>query len=70
MAERHVSVPKPFASGDISKLFTRYKICCKANDWRDGTPVLKLPTLLNGGGICCVAGAQQRKATEQRYVRR
>ena len=51
MAERHVSVPKPFASGDANEWFTRYEICCKANDWKDGTPALKLPTLLEGEAL-------------------
>lgn len=51
MAERHVSIPKSFASGDAIEWFTRYEICCKANDWKDGTPVLKLPTLLEGEAL-------------------
>ena len=44
MAERHVSVPKVFASGDTSEWFTRYKICTIG---KTGPLVLKLPTLLD-----------------------
>ena len=51
MAERHVSVPKPFASGDAAEWFTRYEICCKANKWTEGIPALKLPTLLEGEAL-------------------
>ena len=51
MAERHISVPKPFASGDVAEWFTRYEICCKANKWTEGTPALKLPTLLEGEAL-------------------
>ena len=45
MAEHHVSIPKPFASGDATEWFIRYKIC-KAKKWTDGTPAQKLSTLL------------------------
>ena len=51
MAERHVSVPKPFASGDVNEWFKRYEICCKANGWNDATKALKLPTLLEGEAL-------------------
>ena len=51
MAERHISVLKPFTSGDAVEWFTRYEICCKANRWTEGTPALKLPTLLEGEAL-------------------
>ena len=51
MAERHISVPKPFASGDAAEWFTRYEVCCKANKRTEGTPALKLPTLLEGEAL-------------------
>ena len=51
MAERHVSVPKPFASGDVNEWFKRYEICCKANGWNDATKALKFPTLLEGEAL-------------------
>ena len=31
----HVSLPKPFASGNISEWFTRFDICSDANEWDD-----------------------------------
>lgn len=51
MVERHISVPKPFASGDVNEWFKRYEICCKANGWNDATKALKLPTLLEGEAL-------------------
>ena len=51
MAERHISVPKLFASGDVNEWFKRYEICCKANGWNDATKALKLPTLLEGEAL-------------------
>ena len=51
MAERHVSVPKPFASGDVNEWFKRFDICCKANKWTEATSALKLPTLLEGEAL-------------------
>ena len=44
----HVSLPKPFASGNISEWFTRFDICSDANEWDDDKKVVKLPTLLEG----------------------
>lgn len=46
MAEKHISLPKPFSSGDVSEWFQRYEICSKANGWKNDRKVLKLSTLL------------------------
>ena len=51
MAERHVSIPKPFAGGDIGEWLQRFEICSKANSWTDATKALKLPTLLEGEAL-------------------
>ena len=52
MAEqRHISIPKPFASGDAAEWFKRFEICCKANTWDDEIKALKLPTLLEGEAL-------------------
>ena len=52
MAEqRHVSIPKPFASGDAGEWFKRFEICCQANAWDETVKVLKLPTLLEGEAL-------------------
>ena len=51
MVDRHVSVPKPFASGDATEWFKRFDICSTANNWNNATKVLKLPTLLEGEAL-------------------
>ena len=51
MAERHVSLPKPCANGDVNEWFKRFDICCKANGWNAATSALKLPTLLEGEAL-------------------
>ena len=33
MAERHISVPVMFSSGDVREWFLRFEICSKANKW-------------------------------------
>ena len=48
---RHISLPKPFASGDVNEWCQRFEICSKANEWNDGTMALKLPTLLEGEAL-------------------
>ena len=45
MAECHVSVPKPFANGDVNEWFKRYEICCKANGWNEAMMLLERPSL-------------------------
>ena len=45
MAEQcHISIPKPFASGDAVEWFKRFEICCNANTWDNEIKALKLPT--------------------------
>ena len=48
MAERHISLPKPFSSGDVKEWFQRFEICARANGWETGTKAKKLPTILEG----------------------
>ena len=50
-SSNHVSLPKPFASGNISEWFTRFDICSDANKWDDDKKVVKLPTLLEGEAL-------------------
>ena len=50
-ASNHVSLPKPFASGNISEWFTRFDICCDANEWDNDKRATKLPTLLEGEAL-------------------
>lgn len=51
MAERHISLPKPFSSGDVKDWFQRFEICARANGWEVGTKAKKLPTLLEGEAL-------------------
>ena len=51
MAERHVSLPKPFSSGDIKEWFQRFEICARANGWDAAVNSKKLPTLLKGDAL-------------------
>jgi len=51
MAEKHISIPKPFCTGDISEWFLKFEICCKANTWNAETKAVKLPTLLEGEAL-------------------
>ena len=51
MAERHISLPTPFSSGDVKDWFQRFDICARANGWEAGTKVKKLPTLLEGEAL-------------------
>ena len=48
---RHISLPNPFASGDMSKWCQRFEICSRANEWNNATMALKLPTLLEGEAL-------------------
>ena len=48
MAERHISLPKPFSSGDVEDWFQCFDICARANGWDAATNAKKLPTLLEG----------------------
>ena len=47
----HVSLPKPFSTGDAVEWFQRYEICSRANSWDNDKKVLKLPTLLEGEAL-------------------
>ena len=51
MAERHISVPKPLATGDPVEWFTKFEICFRANEWNDDKKIKKLPTLLEGEAL-------------------
>ena len=47
----HVSLSKPFTTGDAVEWFQRFEICSHANDWNDAKKALKLPTLLEGEAL-------------------
>ena len=51
MAERHISLLKPFSSGDAKDWFQRFEICSAANGWKVKDQAIKLPTLLEGKAL-------------------
>ena len=62
-AGRHISLPKPFASGYVSEWCQRFEICSKANEWNNATMALKLPRLLEGEAlaVCLELTDEQKK---------
>ena len=46
--QRHISILKAFAGGDMCEWLTRFEICARANAWTDERKALTLPTLLEG----------------------
>ena len=48
MAERHISLPKPFASGDAKDWFQTFEIYLAANGWKAEDQAIKLQILLEG----------------------
>lgn len=51
MAEKHISLPKPYSGGDFSEWIQRFEICCDANGWDADKQLKKLPTLLEGEAL-------------------
>ena len=51
MAEKHISLPKPYSGGDFSEWIQRFEICCDANGWDADRQLKKLPTLLEGEAL-------------------
>ena len=47
----HISLPKPFTSGDVAEWFQIYEICCCANMWDEEEKALKLPTFVEGKAL-------------------
>ena len=48
---KHISVPRPFESENITEWLGRFKICAKANGWDAAVKAVKLPTLLEGEAL-------------------
>ena len=61
MTDRHVSLPKPFSSGNAREWFQRFEVCCKANAWDDAKKALKLPTLLEGEALAIWLELEEEK---------
>ena len=43
---KHINLPNTFSSGNVDEWFSRFEICCKANEWNGATKAAKLPMLL------------------------
>ena len=69
MVDCHVSVPKPFASGDAAEWFNRFDICSQANSWNNATKALKLPTLLEGEALAIWLELGDRERTDYATAR-
>ena len=62
MADRHISLPNPFSSGDVKDWLQRYEICAKANGWNVAAKATRLLTLLEGEALAIwleLSGEQQ-----------
>ena len=51
MADRHISILRPFAMGYPIEWFQKFEICSKANRWDAAKMTIKLPTLLEGEAL-------------------
>lgn len=70
MANAHVRLPKPFASGNVHEWFMRFNICSDANEWGDERKALRLssPYAVGRWSTSIVAGTQRgskNKAKEE-----
>ena len=70
MAERHVSIPKPFSTGDITEWFQRFEICFRANGWNDEAKAVKLPTLLEGEAIAVWLELSEEEQAEYKTAKK
>ena len=57
----HISIPKPFMSGDATEWFKRFEICSKTNQWIDVTKAVKLPMLLEGEALAIWLGLSEEE---------
>ena len=68
-ASRHVSLPSPFVSGDPTEWFTRFEICCVANDWDDTVKARKMPTLLEGEALAVYLDLSEDEKKDYKVAR-
>ena len=69
-AGSHVSIPKPFSSGDVVEWFQRFNLCSDANKWEDEVKAVKMPTLLEGEALAAWLDLAEglRDGTEATYI--
>ena len=71
MAERHVSIPKPFSTGDITEWFQRFEICMlQGQRWNEEAKAVKLPTLLEGEAIAVWLELSEEEQAEYKTVKK
>jgi len=69
-ASKHVSLPSPFASGDPTEWFTRFEICCVANDWDDTVKAKKMPTLQEGEALAVYLDLSEDEKKDYKVARK
>ena len=70
MADRHISLPKPFSSGDVKEWFQRFEICARVNGWEAATKAIKLPTLLEGEALAIWLELTQEQQEDYRAAKK
>ncbi|KAI6660032.1 polyprotein [Oopsacas minuta] len=69
MAERFVSIPRVFASGDIEEWLQRYEICALANGLKEEDKALRIPTLLEKEALAVYLELSTEERKDYRHVR-
>ena len=69
MVSMHVSIPKPFSSGDVVEWFTRFEICSKEYGWSDAVMARKLPIVFEGDALANWLGLTEEKEEECRTAK-
>ena len=69
MAERHVSIPRTFSSGDVCEWLQGFEICSKANKWDNVSQALKLPTFLEGEAFVVWLGLTEEEQSDYSTVK-
>ena len=68
-ADRHVSVPRVFSSGDFKEWLTRFNICAKSNGWDDEKKYVKIPTFLEGEALAVYLEMDEKKDKFEHVVK-
>ena len=67
--QRHISVPKDFAGGDVCEWLTQFEICARANTWTDERKALMLPTLLEVEALAVWLELNEAKQGDYKVVK-
>ena len=66
----HISLPKPFSTGDAVEWFQQFEICSWANKCNDTKKPLKLPTLLEGEALAVWVGLTDDKQKDHTVTKK